>query len=203
MTNRIAILISGNGTNMEAIFDRIASGNLDATVAFVASDNDAAVGLRKAAARSVTVFSLPYELRGKREAERVLASLCRERNVEWIVLAGFMRILSAEFISGFENRIVNIHPALLPAFSGAHAVRDAWDRGVRLTGVTVHLVDSGVDTGPILSQRAVSVLDEDTIESLEERIHATEHIQYWETLRDLFSGRLEPIKRRVNPRRTA
>ena len=203
MTNRIAILISGNGTNMEAIFDRIASGDLDATVAFVASDNESAAGLRKAAARSIPVFSLPYELRGKREAERVLASLCRERNVEWIVLAGFMRILSAEFISGFENRIVNIHPALLPAFSGAHAVRDAWDRGVRLTGVTVHLVDTGVDTGPILSQRAVSVLDEDTIETLEERIHATEHIQYWETLRDLFSGRLEPIKRRMNPHRTA
>ena len=203
MKHRIAILISGQGTNMEAIFDRIASGDLDATVAFVASDNDAAAGLRKAAARSVPVFTLPYELRGKTEAERVLASLCRERNVDWIVLAGFMRILSATFISGFENRIVNIHPALLPAFSGAHAVRDAWDRGVRLTGVTVHLVDTGVDTGPILSQRAVSVLDEDSIETLEERIHTTEHIQYWETLRDLFSGRLEPLKRRMNARRTA
>ena len=203
MKHRIAILISGQGTNMEAIFDRIASGDLDATVAFVASDNDAAAGLRKAAARSIPVFTLPYELRGKMEAERSLASLCRERNVDWIVLAGFMRILSATFISGFENRIVNIHPALLPAFSGAHAVRDAWDRGVRLTGVTVHLVDTGVDTGPILSQRAVSVLDEDSIETLEERIHTTEHIQYWETLRDLFSGRLEPLKRRMNARRTA
>ena len=203
MKHRIAILISGQGTNMEAIFDRIASGDLDATVAFVASDNDAAAGLRKAAARSIPVFTLPYELRGKMEAERALASLCRERNVDWIVLAGFMRILSATFISGFENRIVNIHPALLPAFPGAHAVRDAWDRGVRLTGVTVHLVDTGVDTGPILSQRAVSVLDEDSIETLEERIHTTEHIQYWETLRDLFSGRLEPLKRRMNARRTA
>ena len=203
MKHRIAILISGQGTNMEAIFDRIASGDLDATVAFVASDNDAAAGFRKAAARSIPVFTLPYELRGKMEAERSLASLCRERNVDWIVLAGFMRILSATFISGFENRIVNIHPALLPAFPGAHAVRDAWDRGVRLTGVTVHLVDTGVDTGPILSQRAVSVLDEDSIETLEERIHTTEHIQYWETLRDLFSGRLEPLKRRMNARRTA
>ena len=203
MKHRIAILISGQGTNMEAIFDRIASGDLDATVAFVASDNDAAAGLRKAAARSIPVFTLPYELRGKMEAERSLASLCRERNVDWIVLAGFMRILSATFISGFENRIVNIHPALLPAFPGAHAVRDAWDRGVRLTGVTVHLVDTGVDTGPILSQRAVSVLDEDSIETLEERIHTTEHIQYWETLRDLFSGRLEPLKRRMNARRNA
>lgn len=203
MKHRIAILISGQGTNMEAIFDRIASGDLDATVAFVASDNDAAAGLRKAAARSIPVFTLPYELRGKMEAERSLASLCRERNVDWIILAGFMRILSATFISGFENRIVNIHPALLPAFPGAHAVRDAWDRGVRLTGVTVHLVDTGVDTGPILSQRAVSVLDEDSIETLEERIHTTEHIQYWETLRDLFSGRLEPLKRRMNARRTA
>jgi formyltetrahydrofolate-dependent phosphoribosylglycinamide formyltransferase len=203
MTHRIAILISGQGTNMEAIFDRIASGDLDATVAFVASDNDAAAGLRKAAARSVPVSTLPYEPEGKMEAERALASLCRERDVDWIVLAGFMRILSAKFISGFENRIVNIHPALLPAFPGAHAVRDAWDRGVRLTGVTVHLVDTGVDTGPILSQRAVSILDEDTIETLEERIHATEHIQYWETLRDLFSGRLEPLKRRMNARRTA
>lgn len=188
---------------MEAIFDRIASGDLDATVAFVASDNESAAGLRKAAARSVPVFTLPYELRGKMEAERVLESLCREENVDRIVLAGFMRILSAEFISGFENRIVNIHPALLPAFPGAHAVRDAWDKGVRLTGVTVHLVDNGVDTGPILSQRAVSVLDEDTIETLEERIHSTEHAQYWETLRDLFSGRLEPLKRRMNPRRNA
>lgn len=203
MTHRIAILISGQGTNMEAIFDRIASGDLDATVAFVASDNDAAAGLRKAAARSVPVCTLPYELRGKTEAERVLVSLCRERNVDWIVLAGFMRILSAAFVSGFENRIVNIHPALLPAFPGAHAVRDAWDRGVRLTGVTVHLVDTGVDTGPILSQRAVSVLDEDTIETLEERIHATEHSQYWVTLRDLFSGRLEPLKRRMKTRRNA
>ena len=194
MTERIAILISGRGTNMEAIFDRIASGDLDASVAFVASDSQAAAGLNKASSRGIPAHVLPYD-RGKAEGERDLLSLCRENAVTWIVLAGFMRILSPDFVSRFLHRIVNIHPALLPAFRGAHAIEDAWKAGVRLTGVTVHLVDSGTDTGPILAQRAVPVHDDDTPETLEERIHGTEHDLYWNTLRGLFSGGLKPLSR--------
>ena len=118
-----------------------------------------------------------------------------DRGVEWIVLAGFMRILSPGFVSRFTSRIVNIHPSLLPSFPGTHSIEKAWRHGARITGVTVHLVDDQVDHGLILSQAAVSIMDNDSLEDLENRIHETEHQLYWETLRDLFLGKISVIER--------
>ncbi|MCF4150294.1 phosphoribosylglycinamide formyltransferase [Dethiosulfovibrio sp. F2B] len=183
----IGLLISGRGSNMDAILDRVESGDLKANVSFVASDRPGAPGLEKAAARGIKTELLPYE-NGKEAAEEHLHRLWRRHDLDWLVLAGFMRILSPGFVSSHAGRIVNIHPALLPSFPGAHGIEDAWNYGVKVTGVTVHLVDELVDHGTILSQMPVRVKPDDNMETLERRIHRAEHRQYWRTLEKLFSG---------------
>lgn len=194
--NKMAVLISGRGTNLAALLEHKQKGDLFAEIAFVGSDNPEAKGLEIASSAGVETLLLPYE-RGKVFAENCLIEALEEHEVEWLVLAGFMRILSSRFVERFYGRIVNIHPALLPAFPGAHGIEEAWDYGVKVTGVTVHLVDAGVDSGPILAQEPVRVRDDDTLETLEERIHRTEHELYWRTLRDLFAGTLKPRERRT------
>lgn len=180
------ILLSGRGSNMQALADAARDGRLGARIEFVASDAADAPGLEKARKRGIETVVLPYASEGKANAERRLSELCSARGVGWIVLAGFMRILSPEFVLAHAGRIVNIHPSLLPSFPGRDGIGDAWKRGVAVTGVTVHLVDSGIDSGRILAQRAVEILPEDNLESLEEKIHTTEHALYWKTLSDLF-----------------
>ncbi|MBP6333792.1 MAG: phosphoribosylglycinamide formyltransferase, partial [Aminivibrio sp.] len=162
--------------------------SLNARLKFVASDNPEAAGLKTAQKMGFPTEILNYGTEGRRGAERQLDSLCSRKKVEWIVLAGFMRILSPEFVTAHRGRIVNIHPSLLPSFPGRDGIGDAWRYGVKITGVTVHLVDEGVDSGPILSQTAVPVRARDTLESLEKRIHRSEHGLYWKTLAALFSG---------------
>lgn len=191
--NRIAILISGRGSNMDAILDRIQSGHLEAQVAFVASDRPDAQGLEKAKSRAIPTEVLPYG-DGKAKGEAALQALMDHHDVDWLVLAGFMRILSEELVLRHQGRIVNIHPALLPSFPGAHGIEDAWDFGVKVTGVTVHLVDHLVDHGEILAQLPVRIKQDDDLESLERRIHRAEHRLYWRTLRALFSGELKGRK---------
>ncbi|NLB83691.1 MAG: phosphoribosylglycinamide formyltransferase [Synergistaceae bacterium] len=181
-----AILISGKGSNMEAIAEAVASKKLNGRIAFVASDNPGATGLKRAADLGLPTAVLPYA-EGKKKGEEELRKLCALHGVEWIVLAGFLSILSPEFVRSFKNRIVNIHPSLLPSFPGKHGIVDAWRRGVKITGVTVHLVDEGVDTGPILAQQALKICPGESIESLEERIHRAEHSLYRKTLALLFS----------------
>ena len=166
--NRIAILISGRGSNMDAILDRIQSGHLEAQVAFVASDRPDAQGLEKAKSRAIPTEVLPYR-DGKAKGEAALQNLMDRHDVNWLVLAGFMRILSEELVLRHQGRIVNIHPALLPSFPGAHGIEDAWDFGVKVTGVTVHLVDHLVDHGEILAQLPVRIKQDDDLESLERR----------------------------------
>lgn len=187
MTN-MAILISGRGTNMEALAGKCKSGELNANVAFVASDKADALGLNKAKAMNFNTLVLPYD-RGKAIAEAALDEELSKHSVDWIVLAGFMRILSSQFVARHSERVVNIHPSLLPAFPGTQAIKDAYEYGVKVTGVTVHLVDEMVDHGPILNQAEVRILDEDSLESLEAKIHEVEHDIYWRTLKDLFAGR--------------
>lgn len=185
---RIAILISGTGTNMEVLLKACASGELPAHTVFVGSDKETAKGLATAHNLGAETKFFSYKS-GRRAAEEAIAKAVREDNIEWIVLAGYMRILSPEFVHEFAGKIINIHPALLPAFPGAHGIQDAWEAGVSTTGVTVHIVDEEVDHGPILAQEEVKRLDGDTIEDLEARIHKTEHRIYKAALKNFFEAR--------------
>ena len=186
--SRIAILISGTGTNMEVLLKACASGELPANVVFVGSDKKTAKGLATAKNLGAETIYFDYK-EGRSAAEKVIADTVKARGAEWIILAGFMRILSPEFVREFSGKIINIHPALLPAFPGAHAILDAWEAGVSVTGVTVHIVDEEVDHGPILAQEEVHRLPDDTMETLEERIHRTEHKIYKAALKIFFSDK--------------
>lgn len=184
---KIAILISGTGSNMEAIIAACDRGELEAEPVVVISDNPDAPGLEKARAAGVDTVSAVYERGVPREKnEELIARVIREKGAEWIVLAGFMKILSASFVRQFPGRIVNIHPSILPAFPGAHALRDALEAGADFAGVTIHIVDEFVDHGPILAQREVPIVAGDTEETLAPRVHAVEHELYPRTLQQLF-----------------
>ncbi len=184
---RIAILISGNGTNMEKIIESCESGVLDAEVALVISDKPNAPGIAKARARHVRTIVRTYAADRSREQNEapIVETIARER-IDWIVLAGFMRILSGDFVRRFRGRIVNIHPSLLPAFPGAHAIEDALEAKADFTGVTVHIVDELVDHGPVMAQEEVPIYPGDSLETLSERIHAVEHRLYPRTLQQLL-----------------
>jgi formyltetrahydrofolate-dependent phosphoribosylglycinamide formyltransferase len=184
---RVAILVSGTGSNMEAIIRSCASGQLDADIVTVISDNPDAPGIKKARAAGIETFVSRYEKRVPREeSESEMVDVIIKRGIDWVVLAGFMKILSPGFVKMFKGRIVNIHPSLLPSFPGAHAIRDALEAGADFTGVTVHIVDELVDHGPIIAQEEVPILPNDTEESLAKRIHGVEHRLYPRTLQQLF-----------------
>ena len=173
---RMAILVSGRGTNMESICRKIESGDLPAELTFIASDNPGSAGLKKAQEAGLRTELLPYDRGNRKAAEEHLARLIKETDTEWIVLAGFMKILSSEFVKQHQGKIVNIHPSILPSFPGAKGIEDAWNYGVKITGVTVHLVDEEeVDHGIILAQIPVMVEESDSIEDLEGKIHSVEH----------------------------
>ena len=171
---------------MEAILKASITGELPAQVSFVGSDRLEAKGLSTAAALGAPTRVFFYRRDGKTAAEAAIAKAVDETASDWIVLAGFMRILSPEFVRRFKGRIINIHPALLPAFPGAHGILDAWNAGVPETGVTVHIVDEEVDHGPILAQERVRRTPEDTLESLEAKIHAAEHQLYKRALKEFL-----------------
>ncbi|GHV32105.1 phosphoribosylglycinamide formyltransferase [Synergistales bacterium] len=185
---RLAILISGTGTNMTAIIEAAESGVLDAEAAVVISDNPNAKGLARAVKMGYETIACPYAKGLPREEnEKAVIKAIKERDIDWIVLAGFMRVLSPSFVKEFRGRIVNIHPALLPAFPGARAIRDAIEAGAEVTGVTIHIVDELVDHGPIIAQREVPILPGDTEETLAMRIHETEHELYPRMLQELIN----------------
>ncbi|GAC1370026.1 MAG: phosphoribosylglycinamide formyltransferase [Actinomycetota bacterium] len=200
MTTRIAILASGAGSNARALLDAAADRSLgDAIVAVVVADRPDAGALAHARACAVeALFVDPSPYGGDRSAYgEALATELGRRATDLVCLAGFMRILSAGFIAAFEGRVLNIHPALLPAFPGAHAVRDALAWGVKLTGTTVHFADEAVDHGPIVAQEGVAVLASDDEESLHERIKAVEHRLYPQAVRAVVAGRTRLVGRRV------
>ena len=178
---RIGVIGSGKGSNFVAIADAIAAGQVAAEIAVVLSDVESAGILAHARERGLPAqYVAPGKFRTKldEEAERAYVAALREARVDLIVLAGFMRVLKGEFLRAFEGRIVNIHPSLLPSFPGLEAWKQALDYGVKVTGCTVHFVDAGVDSGAIIGQQTVPVLDDDTPESLHQRIHAAEHELY-------------------------
>ncbi|MGC5049033.1 phosphoribosylglycinamide formyltransferase [Micrococcus porci] len=186
---RILALVSGSGTNLQAVLDAVASGALPLEVAAVGSDVPGVQGLARAEAAGIPTFTVVPADHPDRAAWNVaLAEAVAAYEPDWVVCSGFMRILGAPLLEAFPGRIVNTHPALLPSFPGAHGVRDALAYGVKVTGCTVHLVDAGVDTGPILAQAAVPVLDTDTEEVLHERIKVQERALLLRVLGELAAG---------------
>lgn len=188
---KLGILGSGTGTNMVAIADAQDRGELPAEICIVISDVEGAPILQKATDRgipSVYVPPGPYSAKLDETAEQKILELLNEHGAQWIALAGFMRILKGAFLRAFPDRIVNIHPSLLPAFPGLRAWRQAMDYGAQMTGCTVHLVDRGIDTGTILAQAAAPILPEDTEESLLERIHQQEWALYPKTIAQWIQG---------------
>ena len=189
----LGVLVSGNGTNLQAILDAVGRGALDARVRLVISNRPEAFALERARKAGVPALSISHKAYATREAfdEAMLASL-REHGVDWVVLAGFMRVLTPGFLRAWGGRVVNVHPALLPSFPGVNAVRQALSHGVKVTGCTVHFVDDGVDSGPIIAQRAVPVLDGDDEATLGARVHAAEHELFVSVLADIAAGRVAP-----------
>jgi phosphoribosylglycinamide formyltransferase 1 len=194
---RIGILISGRGSNFEAIARNIAAGTIDAEIAVVISNRAGAAGLEVARERGLCAVSIPSKGLDREVYDRMLVEELRKRGVELVCLAGFMRLLSAGFIREFPNRILNIHPSLLPAFPGLDAQHQALDHGVKITGCTVHFVDEYLDAGPIVIQTAVPVLDDDTVDTLSARILTEEHRIYSEALRVVIGGKYRIEGRRV------
>ncbi|NMA91783.1 MAG: phosphoribosylglycinamide formyltransferase [Firmicutes bacterium] len=184
---RLAVLASGEGTNLEAIFEAIEREEVAAEVGLVISDRPTAPALGRARRREVKArFLDPRPFATREEYDCALLEILQQESVDLVVLAGFMRLLSPVLVKEFYLRIMNIHPSLLPAFPGLNAVEQALDHGVKVTGCTVHFVDEGLDTGPIILQQAVPILEIDTIETLHQRIHAVEHRLYPRAI-DLFS----------------
>lgn len=183
---KMAILISGTGTNMEAILKACNSGELQAEVTFVGSDRANAKGLDTAASYGIETRVFNYKNLGRETAEEAISKAIEETKSQWIVLAGFMRVLLPSFVKRYEGKIINIHPSLLPSFPGAHGIEDAWNAGVDVSGVTVHIVDEKVDNGPILAQQEVKRLPGDTMDTFEARIHEVEHKIYKATLKEFF-----------------
>jgi phosphoribosylglycinamide formyltransferase 1 len=202
---RLAVLVSGSGTNLQALLDAIgADADFGGEVVVVGSDRPDAGGLDRARAAGIATVVQTLAAHPDRHTwEAALRAELETRSPEVVVLAGFMRILSGGFLAGWPDRVINTHPSLLPAFRGAHAVRDALAYGVRVTGSTVHLVDEQVDHGPIVAQRPVEVREDDTETSLHERIKAVEHELLPACVKLLCHGRLEVHGRHVRVREEA
>lgn len=194
---RLGILISGRGSNLEAIANAIARRKLDAEIAIVLSNRAAAGGLDIARERGIPMRVIESRGMERGEYDRLVVEELRTHDVDLVCLAGFMRLVSAAFVQAFPHRVLNIHPSLLPAFPGLDAQRQALEHGVKITGCTVHLVDEFLDSGPILIQSAVPVLDDDTVESLSLRILAQEHLIYPRAIQYLVEKRVTLQGRRA------
>ena len=194
---RVGVLLSGRGSNFQAIADRVAAGDVPAEIAVVIANRADAGGLEAARARGLKAICLPSKGIDREVFDRQLIDALREHEVEWVILAGYMRILSAAFIRAFPQRILNIHPSLLPAFPGLDAQHQAFDYGVKISGCTVHFVDEHLDHGPIVMQAAVAVEPEDTAETLSARILKEEHRIYSASLRRLLTETWRIEGRRV------
>jgi phosphoribosylglycinamide formyltransferase-1 len=195
---KIGILISGRGSNMSALVEAVKSGGIPKSeISVVISDKSKAAGLERAREKGVETLVIERNGRIRSEHDAEIISELKKRNVELVCLAGYMRLLSGDFINAFRNRIINIHPSLLPAFPGLDAQRQAFEYGVKVTGSTVHFVDEGLDSGAIIAQKTVPVLDDDTPETLSARILEQEHKVYVEAVAHIVSGNYEIRGRRV------
>lgn len=183
MPIKLGVLLSGSGTNLQAIIDAIDAGKLDATIELVVSSRPDAYGLKRAEAAGLQTLTLSKETyEDSFVADMVIATELKRYNVDYVVMAGYMRKVGVPILNTFLNRVLNLHPALLPSFRGAHAIQDAYEYGVKVTGVTVHLANADYDRGPIIAQRPVVVEEGWTVDQLEEAIHQVEHKLYPEVL---------------------
>ncbi|MCI0534014.1 MAG: phosphoribosylglycinamide formyltransferase [Verrucomicrobiales bacterium] len=195
---RIGILLSGCGSNFEALADSVAAGRIPgAEVALVISNREGAPGIAKAQERGIETRVIPSKGLQREEYDRLIVAALKEKEVDLVCLAGFMRLLSPYFVREFPNRILNIHPSLLPSFPGLEAQKQAWEHGAKFTGCTVHFVDENLDAGPIVAQAVVPVQDDDTPEALAARILAAEHRIYTEAVAWMLSGNFRIEGRRV------
>lgn len=188
---KIGVLISGSGTNLQAILDRIADGSLNAEVVKVISSRPDAYGIKRAQDAGVPVVALNRDVYADTQAadERIVAEL-KEAGAQYVVMAGYMRKLTPIVLDAFPDKVVNLHPALLPSFKGAHAIEDAFNFGVKVTGITVHFANEDYDKGPIIAQKAVPVAEDDTLDSLEAKIHEAEHALFPEVIQWIAEGRV-------------
>lgn len=198
MKKRVGVLLSGRGSNFEALADSVAVGRIpNAEIAIVISNREGAPGIEKARARGIPARVIPSKGLQREEYDRLVVAALQERQVDLVCLAGFMRLLSPYFVAAFPRRILNIHPSLLPAFPGLEAQRQALGHGVKFTGCSVHFVDENLDAGPVILQAAVPVLDDDTEQTLTDRILREEHRIYSEAVRIVLEGRCRIEGRRV------
>ncbi len=193
----LGILLSGRGSNFVAIADNVASGTLDANIAVVISNKADAPGIESARRRGLKALVIPSKGTAREDHDRAVAAALRDQNVDLVCLAGYMRLLSPWFVSQFPNRILNIHPSLLPAFPGLDAQQQAFDYGVKVSGCTVHFVDADLDHGAIILQKTVPVLDSDDDHTLAARILEQEHIAYSEAIGIVLEGRFQMMDRRL------
>ncbi|HOG15990.1 MAG: Phosphoribosylglycinamide formyltransferase [Syntrophaceae bacterium PtaU1.Bin231] len=194
----IGVLVSGSGSNLQSLIDHIEAGKLSARIEVVISNNPTALGVERAKRHGIPCFVVDHrDFASREDFDRELIRILHDRKVDLVALAGFMRVLSPLFLKTFAMRIMNIHPALLPSFPGTHGQRQAFEFGVKLSGCTVHFVDEGVDTGPIIVQAAVPVREDDTDETLAARILKEEHRIYPQAIQWYAEGRLSVEGRRV------
>lgn len=195
---RIAVFASGSGSNFQALVDAAKAGKLDVTIGLLVCDKPAAAVVGRAQAAGVPVHTFrPKDYPSREAYEQELLERLREEQIELVVLAGYMRIITNVLVEAYWGRMINIHPSLLPSFPGLHAVRQALDHGVKVTGVTVHYVDGGLDSGPIIAQRALAIAPDDTEASLEEKIHRIEHELYPDVVQGIAEGRIRFADNRV------
>lgn len=193
----LAVLASGYGSNLQAIIDAVEKKEIQGQIKVVISDVEEAYALERARRHNIeAIYINPREYAGRRAFDEAIVALLEERKIDLVILAGYMRLVSPVIIDRFRGRIMNIHPSLLPAFPGLEGVKQALDYGVKVTGCTVHFVDEGLDTGPIILQEAVDVYDSDTVESLHERIHRVEHRLYPRAIQLFIEGKLRLEGRR-------
>ena len=196
---RFAVFISGNGSNLQAIIDAVRKKAITAELALVVCDNRKAYGLKRAEDAGIKTYVFrPQDYTNKQSRDRDIVIHLKNEKIDFIVLAGYMRLLTAFFVKKYHNKIMNIHPSLLPSFKGMQGIKDAYTYGVKVTGVTIHFVNEKMDNGPIILQEAVKVEEDDTVHTLEERIHKLEHRMYPKAIQMFIDGRLKVRGRRVH-----
>lgn len=190
--SRLAIFASGSGSNFQALVDAVEAGSLDAQLSLLVCDQPGARVIERANNHQVPCFSFSAKAYESKEAfEQEIVKKLQEYEIDWIILAGYMRLIGPTLLTAYGGRIVNIHPSLLPSFPGKDAVGQAIDAGVKVTGVTIHYVDAGMDTGPIIAQEAVKVSEDDTRESLQKKIQLVEHRLYVDTVKSLLHSEVK------------
>jgi phosphoribosylglycinamide formyltransferase-1 len=197
-TQRFAVFASGNGSNLQAIIDAIKAGEITADCALVFSNNKKAYALKRAKEAGIKTLCLERKLYATKQSyEREIVMALKAEKIDFIILAGYMLIFSAYFVKQFPRKIINIHPSLLPSFKGAKGIKDAFTYGAKVTGVTIHFVDERMDHGPIITQEPVWITEKDDLESLEEKIHKTEHRIFPKAIQMFIDGRLSIKLRKV------